>query len=494
MKILKKAVLFFGVILGINPFFCGKAIASSPIVDDFNSYQEGILSGQGGWFNYFNGNDDYPFVVETGTTYEGIGAITPYSTYHNSTAIKFNSDYTEKAGTIEFYIKLNCGGYSIGTPFGFYTLTYDYFSWENPLQIFYIDYNGSTRCLVTLDGYIVGNFDLDYFNEWRKITYEWTDATHTRVKIDNGSFSNFYEGSAAGTIRRGIVFFSPEHIGQGVYIDNIREYVGGQQAVITPTTPPCGYTYNANFSSTTLSGKISISDDNPNIYNKFAVLFEDAIDPLSEKSQWHFFNFPTSSAGSIVNYNYQVSLWAPTSSSYNINYYLGGYNAETGKAVFENLQCGTITPLLGVDIQDIQQYATYTTSSWLMNCDGLQGTEWWFCRLNNIIEGIFMPSQEKISELKKNVDLLKEKFPQNYINAFADFLKNVKTGINNASTSLSFKVWGQQGTVNFDFWNKNFTMLGATQTISGIFRGFAYFISLLIFVLWSLNFGKRIFK
>jgi hypothetical protein len=125
-------------------------------------------------------------------------------------------------------------------------------------------------------------------------------------------------------------------------------------------------------------------------------------------------------------------------------------------------------------------------------CEGLGTIEKWLCEIKNLFKGIFIPSQQKVSELKENIELVKQKFPLNYLSSASDFFSDVKTNIN-SSSDIDFKILGKAGTVDFAFWKKETEIGGSIQKIGEIFRVFITFLIVVGFVFWAISFGKRIF-
>jgi hypothetical protein len=115
------------------------------------------------------------------------------------------------------------------------------------------------------------------------------------------------------------------------------------------------------------------------------------------------------------------------------------------------------------------------------------------CEIKNILQGIFLPSQGKIGELKQNIGLLRQKFPMNYLSVASTFFSNVRAGIN-ATSTISIKVLGQSGNLDFSVWDKTANIASTSQKFSDIFGGFFGLIFIGGFLTWAILFTKRIFK
>lgn len=127
------------------------------------------------------------------------------------------------------------------------------------------------------------------------------------------------------------------------------------------------------------------------------------------------------------------------------------------------------------------------------SCEGLGITERILCEIKNFFYGLFVPTPAKISELKDTLNLIKIKFPYNYILVIKDFFYYLKDNINESQT-INFSILGEAGVINWSFWNSNTMLAGVSQSFLNIFRVFLKFLVILIFGLWCFNFIKRIFK
>lgn len=128
----------------------------------------------------------------------------------------------------------------------------------------------------------------------------------------------------------------------------------------------------------------------------------------------------------------------------------------------------------------------------LEDCSGYGLTDRLICEIKNFFSRLFSPTPEKITELKNTINLVKDKFPYNYILATKDFFVDLKDNIQ--EQPITFKILGKAGVVNFNFWNSTTTLAGITQNFTDIFKKVWIFIILFIFVFWCISFIKRIFK
>lgn len=123
-------------------------------------------------------------------------------------------------------------------------------------------------------------------------------------------------------------------------------------------------------------------------------------------------------------------------------------------------------------------------------CDELGITDRLLCELKNFFYRLFVPSPEKITELRATLDETKTKFPYSYLLEVKDFFTYLKDNIDEEQ-GISFTILGNAGVVGFDFWNTTTTFAGSDQTIGDIVKVFFRFLLFLIFGLWIFSFLKR---
>ena len=127
------------------------------------------------------------------------------------------------------------------------------------------------------------------------------------------------------------------------------------------------------------------------------------------------------------------------------------------------------------------------------DCEGLGVTDRILCEIKNFFYRLFVPSPEKITELRATLDTIKTKFPYNYILEMKDFFVYLKDNIDDEQ-EISFSILGQAGVVNFDFFNTTTTIAGISQSFLSIFKKAFSVIIFLVFGIWCFSFLKRVFK
>ncbi len=129
----------------------------------------------------------------------------------------------------------------------------------------------------------------------------------------------------------------------------------------------------------------------------------------------------------------------------------------------------------------------------LEDCSVMGLTDRLICEIKNFAYRLFVPSNQKIVELQDKLNLIKQKFPYNYILATKDFFVYLKDNINDEQ-EISLSVFGQAGIVNFEFWNTTTSVAGSTQTFLDIIKKFFSLLVILMFIIWCFSFFKKIFK
>lgn len=170
--------------------------------DDFNSYSDGTLNGQGNWEN----EDDADFTIQGTTVKEGDKAV--YGA---------QIGYTDKTGTPRLDGKLTVYiRNSVSDKYGYLqlyegTTRVGTFGLGNSGNIKYWD--GGTSAYVTL----LSNYSTDV---WYCIETEWRESDHKfRYRLDGGSWTDYKLGRATWTNGINKVKLSAE--GTGPYFDYI---------------------------------------------------------------------------------------------------------------------------------------------------------------------------------------------------------------------------------------------------------------------------------
>jgi hypothetical protein len=115
------------------------------------------------------------------------------------------------------------------------------------------------------------------------------------------------------------------------------------------------------------------------------------------------------------------------------------------------------------------------------DCETYSGIDKVLCNFGNIIQGMFLPSSEKIIELQITMNEVGNVFPFNYLRAISSVFNN----LNFSSGSLRMTMWGNTETLGEDFWEM--------EIFDNIKLGITILI-LLMFTFWAIGYIKHFFK
>jgi len=264
---------------------------------------------------------------------------------------------------------------------------------------------------------------------------------------------------------------------------------GLTETTLMPVKPKDCQVNLVDYDSIELEGSLKIPDNDINHYLRFWVIFDDIDSTVNNK--WFDFDLGYLGAGEI--FNYSTTTTTTDSTAFKVSYKIEGVN-PLGYWVSYYHYCSetyitetipfipeAMTPITGYGLPEEE------------DCLEMGLTDRLLCEIKNLFQGIFLPSQSKVKELSQNVDLIKDKFPSNYLKSAFNFISNVRAGINSSST-ISFKILGQSGYVDFNFWEQTASVSGTLQTLGTIFKGFFSLIFLSGFIAYAMDFGKRVFK
>lgn len=215
-------VLLFGLFSGILPTEAsnGKRLKSI-IQEEFNTYLNGSIVGQGGWYDRANGT---PWVVQDVVVKEGAKAL-----------------YNNNAGADSVITKNNGGNKLADGKQSFYIRTENRSAWNTratnfQIGIFQDSWDGPSRATLGFEkdgnvNYVNGsndarvNFATYVDNAWNLVEIEWrsSDAS-ARYRINRGVWTNWIPFTGGGSFTGfDTVGFVTWYLGTGgVYIDNLK--------------------------------------------------------------------------------------------------------------------------------------------------------------------------------------------------------------------------------------------------------------------------------
>jgi len=196
-----------------------------PLVDNFDSYNNGNLSGQGSWVN------------GVGSYYDGIDVVdtTYYGASGKGVVISDNGD----AG----YVKKSFTGEASGSQVFYAKVSKN----DKALLRIRINDSGSLKAFISFEG--DGDLDLyatvDEYNTilvdypvdtWIKIEFEWKASTNSmRMRTDDGTWSNWFECSAFTQIDSLEVGRTDAMTSYDAWVDNFEEYVAPSDTCTCPS-------------------------------------------------------------------------------------------------------------------------------------------------------------------------------------------------------------------------------------------------------------------
>ena len=363
------------------------------------------------------------------------------------------------------------------------------------------DYGGATTS---------GNYFLAYFGNSFAIPFVLTDnagftgcnfnATGTwniaGIQWNGSDFRCYSNGVWSGWTNLGLTF-SRINIAPTLnifWIDDVNTSfspVAYGNPILTPTNPiNCVWNATDTFSGIA-TGNLTIPTDNPNYWTKLEIIFTDKFSGNSFVFNQTFDLY----AGKNLNYSIPYSL--ASSTSYDVWYNISGYelilDPETGivtqSGVSYQQDCNTGYGNVYVFAPEIISPPPLPPTE---DCSGYDLLPRLVCELKNYIGRIFLPDASTTLALHNNLDLVRQKFPYNYIFVTKDFISGVKNELSTSTPVLS--LFGATSTFGFGIFDANVNFAGSNQSIASILRTFFTFIILLAFVFWAIDYLRKIFK
>ncbi len=423
--------LFFVVVFLTLLFVGGKMFGASPFTDDFEGYNIGNLSGQGGWAT----SSPYTsWLVSTTTTEVGVQAIgCPYG---------------------------YCGNTKTGTPvengkWVFWTYVSETFGYG-----FWIKEATSDICRVDVDsGGTIRYIDYSGWNDtgW-PVVYDdyrpleiWWNATTDQCKIAyNFNITDWYDSADTFSNIDRLDIFATELPNGNRFIDNIsdtldlpcdNEHCGYCEEYTSCISADCSWDYSIYLQDYYCSDIPEPDPDECGAFYKCQYCGDQTICGEQFNCQW------------------------------------------TDKGFGD--QCYMAEPTIPPDQVDWEIPD-------LDDCSSLPALDTIVCEIKNLITGIFMPSTTTTEALYQTVGAFKEKFPFNYIASLDTFFSDIAEDLE-ATTTIPIEILGATSTVSFVFWEATTTIGGAEETLENVLMDFTTFIVLLGWFAWFISLIKRFF-
>lgn len=429
--------------------FSNEVLSISPFVENFNSYDYGNLSGQGGWVD-FGLPDDFQVVDEY--TYEGLKSVscfpaeqcadkkqgTPIPTGEISYFIKMEQPLI--AGRIED-IQLRIFD-SDDKIFSVWVRSY----YDEVLIGYFFEINYKpidAEPFVPID-------TIAWFNGWLEINVEWDYSTQ---KFRIGSFGENW--SAWLNTIDNISFVAIDEVGIISSLGDSFRYVDSISVVPICELGSC------------------------NLCETFDTCVE-------ADCEWFFSIFLQDYF--CVEPTPQPELCGPF---YECQYCENQFTCEEDKIGF----CEWVDRGLGESCFMVEPTIP-PEQEWevpdLEDCALLTGVEMWLCEIKNDVLGVFMPSQEKINDLYLTMGLLKDRFPFNYVESLKTFFADISVSFDEEK-SIPIKILGQESEVSFEFWDQETEIGGIGETFKNVLFDFTTFIILMGFFVWLISLIRRFF-
>lgn len=457
----------------------GVVRAEGILSDDFESYNDGALSGQGNW-------EQYGLSCEVTS---GVVICGPWETnYKQGTLLAAGDQY------LDFMLIPPDGPFNEGI--GNISVRNGPFTFSSGIDFSY--YEGEIRARVG-----EGNYYSLSANEWHTAHFQWN--------VDE--IKSYIDDELIGTTSRASYPYDLDYIwfslnpnsekSWQLKIDNISSTGGtppvieGYSPILTPTFPVRNTENFVDFSEIAIDGKIEIPTGNDHLYHTLVITFRKPDNFLPAASV----SIDVGDLAGGQSYQYHATTTIPITSSGD-NFFKIGYSllGSTYAGSYAN-NSPIVQELLAFDNTWIKDSASAAPTHLISqsikpsgpemeDCSIYSGTDKAFCEFRNFITGAFMPSDEALGQIGATMSSLKNKFPMNYINAISATFSNIKDNINDEA-EISFHILGKEGVVNTDVFERD---LGGGITLGQSFKFIFTFIILVIFMYWGIGYMHRILK
>lgn len=440
--------LILGLILVVYPFFI---LADSFVEETFNSYSNGSLTGQGDWVAH-SGQSAWIVQDDGVYSYTGKSVRCQESTASCGNDLSFIST---PSGTISFWLyEKSVSGRSCRQN----GVMLDENSFTSPAIYFMVFWNTITsKCELRLHqsyGATIIDDNFTDFDTLFRVDLEWDFYTQkVRARANGSNWTEWVNPGYGGwtTGLNSLKLHSDLQNKGDSYIDQITSGAG-----CSPGN--CSYC---------LTGESCLANNCIWEYNT-------AFERWECHKEWTPY-VPGCGTG------FQESCY-------------GCYTQETCETAIPTGVCEWVDRGYGTacyPTEEIPEEVEWEMPD-LENCEGLGTIETWLCEIKNFFTGLFMPTQEKVNNLKSTLDNFKTKFPFNYANSMSVFFDNIKKSFE-TEKEIPIKILGVESNVDFSFWDQNTTIGGVSETLKNVLFDASTGFVIIAFAFWIISFIKRIF-
>lgn len=424
-----KSLLFIVIFLTLL-FIGGNVFSSSPFTDDFEGYNFGDLTGQGGW-----------------------ATSTPYDSWQVSTTTTEVGD--QAIDCYDGYCGNNKTGDSVANgKWVFWTYASEDFTFG-----FWIKEGSSDICRVDIGTSTIRYYNGDWFDTGWSVVHdgyyplqiEWDSTSNQcRIQYDISAWSDWFNAYDTFSYIDRLDIFATELADGNRFIDNISdtlllpcddEHCGYCQTYSTCINSGCSWFYSIYLQNYYCTDYIAPTPDECGSFYKCQFCGNQTTCEEELNCEW------------------------------------------TDRGLGD--RCYMIEPTIPPDQVDWEVPD-------LDDCSGLPALDTIVCEIKNLISGIFMPSQEKVEDLYQTIGAFKEKFPFNYVASFDSFFSNIVEDLD-ATTTIPIEILGATSSVNFTFWNTTTTIGGEEETLNNVLFDFTTFIFLMGWFAWFISLIRRFF-
>lgn len=451
-------VFVFGLFFCLIGLFVANNALADSITDNFESYPLGNLSDQGNWYAPAKA-----YVINsrphTGTKSIYLADLT-LNYFATSTENGYMSFWFFYSTTTDYLdIDMRSSGNSQQFDLRVQDDAFSYYSWGL----------GGWTTSTMMSGLGWHNLNISWASNGGVFQYNFN--------LDNAGWSDRYNAGTQINPEIGIArFYSTTNI---VLDDFVGYTITSDYIYIQPVFPlDCQFNLYENATGTA-HGLINNPSGSGKTFNKLKIGFKDYLTGYYYSIASSTLNIP---AGALSPYYADFSIGTST---YYLDYSL--WDTAGNYLTFDRCltSIGYATPTSAIDIINQPDYPAQE------DCDSLGTTDRLLCELKNFFKGLFFPSGAKVIELQNNINQVKQRFPFSYVAIWTDFAYNLNNG---TSTAITLSFFNASSSVNFTDIDISLDYGTESKGFLDRLRDIFQFVLIISFVVWGINYIKRIFK